>query len=195
MIGAVDVLLPACVALVGVGTGLLWRQSSVGMLDEHLMQRANRAELPRSVDQFFAGLRIGGTTLFFVAALVLVGITRPPWALGLALAAVTAEAAAKGLKMAVHRPRPFAADAGVIVRLPRLPIDSSFPSADAMRAAFLAGLTLAGSATPSWAVVLAILLAVVVGVGRVRSGAHYPLDVWTGLTIGFGAVLTWAGTL
>ena len=195
MIGAVPVLLPACLALVGIGTGLLWLQSSVGNLDELVMHRVNGAELPRSVDQLLAGLRIGGTTLVFVAALVLVGIARPPWALGLALAAVTAEAAAKVLKIAVHRQRPFAADSGVVVRLPRLPIDSSFPSADAMRAAFLAGLTLAGGATPSWAVVPAILLAIVVGVGRVRSGAHYPLDVWTGLTIGFGAVLTWAGTL
>jgi undecaprenyl-diphosphatase len=113
----------------------------------------------------------------------------------LALTAVVAEAITMVLKRVVRRQRPFAADAGVVVRLPRLPLDPSFPSADAMRAAFLAGLTLAERAIPLWAVLLAMLAAVGVGFGRVRSGAHYPLDVWTGLAIGFGAGLAWLGTL
>jgi membrane-associated phospholipid phosphatase len=111
------------------------------------------------------------------------------------VAAVAAEAITMLLKIAFHRERPFAADAGVVIRLPRLPIDPSYPSADAMRAAFLAGVTLAGRAVPSWVSGLAIVAAISVGYGRVRSGAHFPLDVWAGLTVGFGAVLAWAGTL
>ncbi len=190
-----DVLLPVCLVLVGIGTGLLWRQPSIGTRDALWMQRVNRAKLPGAADQILAVLRLAGTTVFFIAVLVLVAIVRPPWALGLVLAAVAAEAITKLLKIAIHRQRPFAADAGVVPRLPRLPIDPSFPSADAMRAAFLAGLTLAGRALPSWVSALAIVAAIGVGYGRVRSGAHYPLDVWAGLAIGFGAVLAWAGTL
>lgn len=190
-----DVLLPVCLVLVGIGTGLLWRQPSIGARDALWMQRVNRAKLPGAADQILAVLRLAGTTVFFIAVLVLVAIVRPPWALGLVLAAVAAEAITMLLKIAIHRQRPFAADAGLVPRLPRLPIDPSFPSADAMRAAFLAGLTLAGRALPSWVSALAIAAAIGVGYGRVRSGAHYPLDVWAGLAIGFGAVLAWAGTL
>jgi membrane-associated phospholipid phosphatase len=190
-----EMLLPACLALVGIATGLMWRLPALERLDALLMRRTNRAQLPGGFDRVLGLLRITGTTPFFFAALLIVMVARPAWGLGLALTAVVAEAITMVLKRAVRRQRPFAEDAGVVVRLPRLPTDPSFPSADAMRAAFLAGLTLAERATPLWAVLLAMLAAVGVGLGRVRSGAHYPLDVWAGLAIGFGAVLAWVGTL
>jgi undecaprenyl-diphosphatase len=188
-------VLPACLALVGIATGLMWRLPALERLDALLMRQINRAQLPTGVDRVLSLLRITGTTPFFIAVLVIVVVARPAWALRLAASAVVAEAITMGLKLAVRRQRPFAADAGVVVRLPRLPIDPSFPSADAMRAAFLAGLTLAERAIPLPAVLLAMLATVGVGLGRVRSGAHYPLDVWTGLAIGFGAGLAWVGTL
>jgi membrane-associated phospholipid phosphatase len=187
--------LPVCLVLVGIGTGLLWRQPSIGRRDALLMQRINHARLPGLADQSLAVLRLAGTTVFFIAVLVLVAVVHASWALGLVVAAVAAEAITMLLKIAFHRERPFAVDAGVVIRLPRLPIDPSYPSADAMRAAFLAGVTLAGRAVPSWVSGLAIVAAISVGYGRVRSGAHFPLDVWAGLTVGFGAVLAWAGTL
>jgi membrane-associated phospholipid phosphatase len=190
-----DMLLPACLALVGIATGLMWRVPALERLDTLLMQRINKAGLPGAGDRVLGLVRIAGTTPFFIAAVVIVGLARPAWALGLALTAVVAEVVTKVLKIVVRRQRPFAADAGVVVRLPRLPIDPSFPSGDAMRAAFLSGLTVAVPSMPSWAVLLAMLAAIGVGLGRVRSGAHYPLDVWTGLTIGYGAVLAWAGAL
>jgi len=191
---AADVLLPACLALFGIVSGLLWKVPNVGRLDALLAQRVNQAHLPGWADRFLGVLRIAGTTLFFAAVLVLAAIARPSWALGLAAAAIAAEAIAKLLKVTIRRPRPSAADSGIMLRLTRVPIDSSFPSADAMRAAFLSGLTAAGG-MPGWAVLAAMAAAVGVGFGRVRSGAHYPLDVWAGLLIGFGAVLAWAGTL
>jgi membrane-associated phospholipid phosphatase len=194
MTGA-DLLPPACLVMVGIATGLVWRLPAFGRLDSFLMHKINTDSLPSAVDQVLGLLRIAGTTPFFVAVLVLVGLARPGYALGLALAAGAAEVITKILKMAVRRPRPFASDAGVVVRLPRLPVDPSFPSGDAMRAAFLGGLTLAGKGLPAWGACVAVLAAVVVGFGRVRSGVHYPLDVWTGLAVGFGAVLAWAGTL
>jgi membrane-associated phospholipid phosphatase len=186
-------LLPACLAMAGIATGLMWQLPVLGKLDSRIMRRINGAQLPGGADRVLGLLRIAGTTAFFIAVLVIVGAARPSWALGLMLTAVVAEAVTMVLKRVVRRQRPFAADAGVVVRLPRLPIDPSFPSADAMRAAFLAGLTLAERAIPLWAAVLAVLAAVSVGFGRVRSGAHFPLDVWAGLAIGFGAVLAGVG--
>jgi len=191
---ATDVLLPACLALFGIASGLLWKVPNVGRLDALLVRRVNQVHPAGWADRSLGVLRIAGTTLFFIAVLVLAAVARPSWALGLTVAALAAEAITKLLKITFRRPRPFAADGGVMLRLPRVPIDPSFPSADGMRAAFLSGLTAAGG-LPWWAILAAMAAAVCVGFGRVRSGAHYPLDVWAGLLIGFGAVLAWGGTL
>jgi undecaprenyl-diphosphatase len=159
------------------------------------MQRINRGALPSVVDGAFAGLRLTGTTPFFIAALTLAGITRPTLAIGLGTAALTAELITKGMKIIVRRQRPFSADPGVVVRLAHLPIDPSFPSGDAMRAAFLAGLALTAPQVPPWGAALCFVASVLVALGRVRAGAHYPLDVWAGFFLGLGAALAWAGLL
>ncbi len=184
---------PLLLALAGVVSGLTWRHPAVGRLDSLAMRSINRGALPPFVDAAFAVLRLAGTTPVFIAALVLAGVARPAWAFGLALAAVAAEAVSKGLKLAVRRPRPFAAEPSVMVRLPHLPIDPSFPSGDAMRAAFLAGLAL--RAAPFWVAGVCVPASILVALGRVRSGAHYPLDTWAGFLLGLGAALAWAGAL
>jgi membrane-associated phospholipid phosphatase len=182
---------PLSLALAGVVSGLTWRLPSIGRLDARVMRSINRGAWPAYVDGAFSALRPAGTTPFFIAALVLAGIAHPAWGWGLAVAAIAAEAVSKVLKLAVGRQRPFAAEAGVIVRLPVAPIDPSFPSGDAMRAAFLAGLAV--TATPPWFAALCVLASVLVASGRVRSGAHYPLDIWAGFFVGLGAALAWAG--
>jgi membrane-associated phospholipid phosphatase len=186
-------LAPLFLALAGVVSGLTWRLPSVGRLDAQAMRSINRGAWPGLIDGALAALRLAGTTPLFIAALVLAVLARPAWGLSLALAAIAAEAVTKVLKLAIGRPRPFAAEAGVIMRQPHLPIDPSFPSGDAMRAAFLAGLAVA--AAPPWAATLSLAASILVALGRVRSGAHYPLDIWAGFLLGFGASLAWAGAL
>jgi membrane-associated phospholipid phosphatase len=188
-------LFPVGLALVGTLTGLAWRIPAVERVDARLMHHINQALWPSLLDRYFGWLRSAGTTLFFLLVLVLVAFVRPRWAAGLVVAAIAAELITITLKRMVRRARPFTVDAGVVVRLPRLPIDPSFPSADAMRAAFLSALTMAGRMLPAWVFWLAFGLAVVIGLGRVRSGAHYPLDVWTGLVIGLSAAIAWTTTL
>jgi membrane-associated phospholipid phosphatase len=180
-------------ALAGILSGLAWRLPGVEAVDARLMLRINVAILPGGVDQVLRGLRLVGTTGFFVVALLLTAVAVPEWALALFAAALASESLTRAIKLVVRRPRPFITLPSVVVRLPRLPPDASFPSGDAMRAAFLGGLALAAAALPPWAAGAAMALAIIVGVARVRSGAHYPLDVWAGAMLGVGAALAWAG--
>jgi len=180
-------------ALAGILSGLAWRLPGIEAVDARLMQRINDAVLPGGVDQGLGGLRLVGTTGFFVVALVLTAVAVPEWALALGVAALATESLTRAIKLVVRRPRPYITLPSVVVRLPRLPPDPSFPSGDAMRAAFLGGLPLAAAALPPWAAGSAMVLAIIVGIARVRSGAHYPLDVWAGAVMGFGAALAWAG--
>jgi len=188
-------LLPLSLALAGVVSGLAWRRPAWGVLDARAMQHINRMALPNVIDGGLGVLRLAGTTAFFITALILAGLARPTWAIGLGVAAFMVEAITKGLKVLIRRKRPFSAEPGVIVRLPRLPTDPSFPSGDAMRAAFLCGLALTAAQVPPWGAAVCLLTSVLVALGRVRAGAHYPLDVWAGFHLGLGAALAWAGAL
>jgi membrane-associated phospholipid phosphatase len=194
MTGA-GLLMPLGLAFAGVVTGLAWRLPAWGILDARAMRRINRVALPEVIDTGSGVLRLAGTTAFFVAALVLAGMVRPTLAVGLVTAALAAELITKSLKIIVRRQRPSSADPGVVVRLAHLPIDPSFPSGDAMRAAFLAGLALTTPQVPPWGAALCLVASVLVALGRVRAGAHYPLDVWAGFFLGLGAALAWASLL
>ncbi|MCJ7676638.1 MAG: phosphatase PAP2 family protein [Anaerolineales bacterium] len=179
-------------ALAGILSGLAWRLAVVEALDARLMQRINQASWPGGVDAVLSGLRLAGTTGFFVVALTLVALANPGWALTLAVAALAAEGLTRAIKLMVRRPRPYATLPAVVVRLPRLPRDPRCPSGDAMRAVFLCGVVLS-AAIPPWAQAVAVLTAAAVAAARVRAGAHYPLDVWAGAMLGLGAVIAWSG--
>ncbi len=95
-----------------------------------------------------------------------------------------------GVKHAVQRPRPYAAEPGIRLRTGRadqavLKRDSySFPSGHTALA-FAAATTLALD-HPQWYVVVpAYVWAGGVGVSRVWHGAHYPSDVLAGAALGF----------
>ncbi len=125
-----------------------------------------------------------GTTpamLFFLFALLLFR-----WPLGLIASAAYALAALleRGTKLALRRQRPFRALANVHMTQPRPPHDPSFPSGDALRVWFVAGVLavwLGGSAPLTLA---AVILAALVSLGRIGLGAHYPLDVLAGSGLG-----------
>ena len=154
------------------------------------MLRINSEVAPAGVDRWLGVARPLGTTVVFLIVLAAVAAFHPERALSLGVAALAAEALTKAVKILVGRARPFEQDARVVLRLPRRPVDAGFPSGDAMRAAFLAGV--AWSVMP-WAGWLAAPFAVIVGLGRIRVGVHYPLDVWAGWCVGLGAALAWYG--
>jgi undecaprenyl-diphosphatase len=99
------------------------------------------------------------------------------------LAGSAAWLGAKALKPLAHRERPTSALAGVVVRV-RGPAQRGrgFPSGHAATAASLA-LTL-GAALGGWWWIPLVALAVGTGYGRIYVGAHMPLDVLGGWSIG-----------
>lgn len=91
------------------------------------------------------------------------------------------------IKRRVNRPRPFGVVAGVVVHQPTRPVDASFPSGDAFRAWFLALALPLIWHLPGYVLVFFLGLALLVALGRIALGVHYPLDVVGGMGIGIFA--------
>jgi membrane-associated phospholipid phosphatase len=180
----------AVLGILGLLTGALWKLPGAGGCDAALMVRLNTAQAPAMVDRCLGLMRVLGTTPFFALVLAAIVAFHPARALGLVVAALVAEGLTKAVKLLARRARPFEQDGRVVVRLPRRPVDAAFPSGDAMRAAFLAGVAWAVVPAAGW---MAAPVAVIVGLGRIRAGVHYPLDVWAGWCVGLGASLAWLG--
>jgi len=95
------------------------------------------------------------------------------------------------LKMKIRRSRPFEKHSATVMSQPSQPHDPSHPSGDAMRVWFFA-LVLPAVFGLSWQVTLvAGCLAVLLCIGRLGLGVHYPLDVIGGTGLGLlGAGIT-----
>jgi undecaprenyl-diphosphatase len=149
-------------------------------------------ELPAWLERTMWALQLLGVlvTPIVIAAVVLLVLRR--WRLALALVALAPlklVAEREVLKKLVERQRPGQNEPGAILRdVP--PAGLSFPSGHAMIAV--------GMAVLLWPYlgrtgrVVAVLLAVAVGVARIYLGAHNPLDVVAGAGLGLllGGLLT-----
>jgi undecaprenyl-diphosphatase len=154
--------------------GFFFRHDGV---EDPVVAYVNAAEL------LFAGM--------LVAAFVLVGghrrrdMRRAAAAAG--LSAGVALAIAHVVSGIVDRPRPFVTDPGGVHLFARHAADPGFPS-DHATAAFAIATALMLRNRAWGAVVLAF--AVVLGVGRVAMGVHYPSDVLAGAALGALVALT-----
>lgn len=94
------------------------------------------------------------------------------------------------LKHLVGRPRPWLTVAGLVPLIYETD-PNSFPSGHTC-AAFAAGVIWAKELPHTWMRVLAVVLAVLMGLSRLYVGVHYPSDVLAGAMIGTTcALLTW----
>ena len=96
----------------------------------------------------------------------------------------------RGLKMLLKRPRPFVVFPEVQFSQPRKPQDPSHPSGDTMRIWYLA-IVVPAAFGLSLSIFLGFcLVAILVSLGRIAFGVHFPLDVLGGMGLGlFGAGL------
>ncbi len=183
------------ISLAGVCSGAALLLPAAVAVDRRLFQAINRRRAWRGVDVSFALLRPLGTSLAFIAAAALLALWRWPAGVWFALGGATLAALERGLKLFLRRKRPFQLCATAVVRLDPAPRDPSFPSGDAARAWYLwSAVTLLFHLSPS-ARLVAALLAGGVALGRVRSGVHYPLDVWAGSLLGLGWGAAWMSYL
>jgi undecaprenyl-diphosphatase len=91
------------------------------------------------------------------------------------------------VKVGFKRVRPFERQPATNMLQPRRPRDPSFPSGDAYHAWFLALTAIQVFHLPVLAALAVGLLAVLVSLGRIAMGVHYPLDVIAGAGVGLVA--------
>src|SRR3989304_4707394 len=163
--GPAEVSLPA-LAVLGVATGLSGRLPPISVLEDRAAGAWNRAPWPGILDRTLAGRRPLGSKWAWLGALGLLTAAEVRSGLWLVVGAAGVALVERLTKSLIRRPRPFTRLPDIRLRQSPAPVDSSFPSRDAMR---------------GWGA------AVLVSLGRVRLGAHYPMDVWAGAWIGIGS--------
>ena len=94
------------------------------------------------------------------------------------------------VKIVFKRPRPFSANQEIRMLQPIKPHDSSFPSGDALRIWYLAFVIPVAAGWAGSFLPVALLLALLVSVGRSIMGVHYPTDAIAGAGLGLLAAGT-----
>ena len=88
------------------------------------------------------------------------------------------------IKLKFLRSRPFEVLSDVQVQQPNHPHDPSHPSGDTLRVWFLALVFPAAFGLPWPVTLLTCTFAVILSLGRIALGVHYPLDVLGGAGLG-----------
>jgi len=91
------------------------------------------------------------------------------------------------IKRTLKRPRPFTVIPDASMEQPHKPKDTSFPSGDAMRIWFLAFTIPFLFALSGSFVIGTSTIALLVTLGRIALGVHFPLDTLAGTGIGLAA--------
>jgi len=95
------------------------------------------------------------------------------------------------IKRSLQRVRPFNLIPDTVMSQPKKPRDPSFPSGDALRIWFVA-LTIPIALGTTWPVILTVtVIAMLISLGRIGLGVHYPLDVLGGSGLGIFAAGIW----
>jgi len=181
------------IALLGVLTGLSWHFDWARSMDLAYFHKINSARLWRGVDRMVTLMRWLGTKWVLMGFLSIVILWRFQIGITLIAAALITTAIESGIKLLIKRPRPFTASSAAILRQNPIPHDPGFPSGDATRIWFIFAALAIGLSPAIGIILLTGLSAIFVSYGRIRLGAHYPLDVWAGSALGFGLGLAWTG--
>lgn len=164
--------------------GWAHRLPEPGLWDRRAFLTLNRFLARRDLIGLFRLLWPLGTTpaaLLLLASTMILGAT--PF-LRVSLAYIAAISLERMIKMSIRRPRPFRTLPDVWMAQPRQPSDASFPSGDVLRAWFLALLLPSSFELAGYWFLLAFLLALMITLGRIAMGVHYPLDAVAGAGIG-----------
>jgi len=170
--------------------GLLWLTPQGKLWDRWLFLRINHAR-GRGLYLLFQGLWPLGTSFFLIVLLPVLGFIAWRFTLFLGTGLLVTAGVERFIKWVVRRPRPFQEMRVAVMRQKRRPHDSSFPSGDAVRVAFLATGMVMGLPVSHLVIVILYALALGVAVGRVFLGVHYPTDAWSGIVLGGITACAW----
>jgi membrane-associated phospholipid phosphatase len=168
-----------------VGSGLLHRQAYCAAKDRAAFLCLYRRL--RGWVAFFRTVWMLGTTP--VAILLLALLFIPAWQTGLAAVAIylASSGVERAIKTSLQRPRPYEDLPDIEIGQPRQPVDASHPSGDAFRVWFFALMIPIAFSLPPISLLVTIVLALLVSLGRITLGVHYPLDVLAGSGLGIFA--------
>lgn len=164
------------------GCGLLYRTTAFQRQDHRLCSSLH-LKLSRKIS-FFRTLWPVGKTPFMIAMLGVLFLSG--WSSGFRAAFLYGMIAflERLLKLTVKRQRPFSVLHDVRMFQPRQPQDPSHPSGDAMRVWYLTFVIPMAFGLPLMALFLFCCVAVLISLGRIALGVHFPLDVIGGIGLG-----------
>lgn len=171
-------LIPCAVLL--VNAGLLFSVDRVWLM---LAVQAQTQALP---DAFWAGATLLGNGAMLFACMALAWRQRPDWLMAGLCALPFATLFARSGKLLIDSPRPPA-----IVPLDQLHVvgerllQHSLPSGHTITAFVLAAIVLLSARPPRIVALLALGVALLVGLSRIAVGAHWPTDVLAGAACGW----------
>ena len=149
-------------------------------LVEILQQLVNKTPLLNFFKEIWF---LGRTTFTVIILFILISVELK---LGLTAAAVfiVTVGLEQLVKLTVNRKRPFEAHKSVHLLQPQQPADASFPSGDTLRIWFLAMILPIAAGYSTYMLLVMILVAVLVSLGRIAMGVHYLTDILAGAGLG-----------
>jgi len=163
-------------------TGISHRYTAVALWDAGVFRKLYNWLAPAS--RLFVYLWPLGTTPVAIVLIALFFIPNPDAGWITALVYLGMALMERLVKNRIRRPRPFQVIEGIAVQQPKIPQDASFPSGDAMRVWYIGLLLPAVFGLPVWVTLLTAGVAIVLSLGRIALGVHYPLDVIAGSAFG-----------
>jgi undecaprenyl-diphosphatase len=163
-------------------SGLLHINSSVARWDTQFFNVIH-IRLSRFAD-FFQYLRPLGTTP--VSILLILITYAASWEFGViaTISFIISSIIERMIKLSIQRPRPYQTLPYVKMGQIPEPHDPSHPSGDSFRVWFLAFLFPFAFSLPGPIFAFSFLAAIILSVGRIALGVHYPLDVISGTGLG-----------
>lgn len=147
----------------------------------------------RHYTSFFRFIWPLGTTPVGIMLILIMFIAGWQAGLSAALMYLLAAIVEWAIKRKISRPRPFEMLPGVVMSQPKNPSDASHPSGDTMRVWFLALAFPLAFGLPWPVYPLTCTVALILSLGRIVLGVHYPLDVIGGA--GLGSLFTGASLI